>query len=785
MRIIGIGLGMIGLALINACGGSPSSSYGGSSSRGESSNSSASVGAPSANLAAGAQAFAQQCAGCHEVTEQKIVKEFDLAGLTQAISASMPLLNPSTCVADCATNVAAYIAQNNTFFGTNSSPPPSTGGFGEIVTPTGAIDPAPVVINRLNRAEYNNTVRDLLGTSTRPADKFPEDDFGYGFNNIAQVLSVSLTHTEQYFQAAEMLVEEALDSALLGGVQRFEARHQDGNHNAVVVGDKMELRSGGSRLQMTFRAGSAGMHRLLVRAGQQAAGDEDARMAVYLNSQRVRTVTVAAPDTAMSTYEFDLNLTVGSHFLEVEFVNDYWVQGVADRNLVVSWLEVHGQGGGIDLIPCDPALGRSCARQAIQRFALRAWRRPPTTVEVDRLTALFDTGVSIGGDFRSGMGQAMRAVLMSPHFLYRPELDSDLASASPRALNGFELASRLSYFLWSSMPDDTLLSLAQSGTLLDETVLRNQVRRMLDDPKAEALIENFGVQWLQFDRVAEADPVRDLFPTFTPELVSSMRQETRLFLRELFSTNAPIRDLLSANYSFVDAPLAEHYGIPGRFDDSFVRHTWTDGERRGIIGHASILTMTSHPGTTSPVRRGVWVLENLLCKAPPAPPPGVENIGEDPNQVGLTTRERFELHRDTSSVCFTCHFLMDPIGFGLENYNAIGQWRNFEDGRQVDPSGALPGGLQFRGPLELSGVLAESPELPLCVAEHVLTYALGRGVESTDGHTGTLGPDYPLVYSIYARTKDSGNRIRDIIEEVVVSPAFRLRRGANSQGGQL
>lgn len=785
MRIIVVGLGMLYLALVSACSDSPYSSPEQSNNQGASSSSSSSSGSNNADLTAGAQAFAMQCAHCHDVTDQNIVKEFDLAGLTQVISSDMPLLNPSTCVADCATNVAAYIAQNNPFFGTNTAPPPSTGGFGQIVTPSGPIDPAPVVINRLNRAEYNNTVRDLLGTATKPADKFPEDDFGYGFNNIAQVLSVSLTHTEQYFQAAELLVEEALDKALYGGTQYFEANQQNGNFNAVVMGDVMGLLSSGSRLQMPFRVNESGVHQLTIRAGQHAAGDEHALMAVYLNAQHIQTMEVPALDTAMDSYAMDLDLTAGSHFLEVEFVNDYWIEGVADRNLLIRWLEIQGQGAELELIPCNPALGSNCARQAIQRFALRAWRRPPTGAEVDRLMALYETGVSIGSDFRSGLGQAMRAVLLSPHFLYRPELDSDLADHSPKALNGYELASRLSYFLWSSMPDDTLLSLAQSGALLEENTLRTQVRRMLDDPKAAALVENFAVQWLQFDRVAEADPVRDLFPTFSPELVQSMRQETRLFLHELFNTNAPIRDLLSADYSYLDNRLAQHYGLSGGFDESFERHTWADGERRGIIGHASILTMTSHPGTTSPVRRGVWVLESLLCKAPPAPPPGVENIGEDPSQGGLTTRERFELHRDTSSVCFTCHFLMDPIGFGLENYNAIGQWRNFEGDLPVDPSGALPGGLQFRGPLELAGVLAQSPELPLCVAEHVLTYALGRGVEASAGHSDAPGPDYPLVYSIYERTKDSGNRIRDMIEEVVASPAFRMRRGANSQGSQL
>lgn len=735
----------------------------------------------------GAQSFATECAGCHQVDDQSLVKALDAEGLRLTIENAMPLLDPSRCTGACASDTAAYIMLNNPWFGqVTGGPDPgngSSGGLGDVAPAVGPVDAAPVAIHRLNRAQYNNTVRDLLGTRLTPADRFPEDDFGYGFNNIARVLSVSLTHTEQYFQAADLLVEDALDRALAGGRQHYEAEHLGGVH--VVPGeDRALLNRGGSILVLELEADAAGEHELQIRAGQQAGGPDDAIMAVQVDGVEIARRTVAAPEGAMQTYRIPLQLSMGPHTVEIEFINDYWVEGVADRNLAVDWVSLQGQDGAtLDLIPCDITTGAACARQFIREFGQRSWRRPLTSPEVERLAALYSEAAS--DSLRTGLDQVMRAMLLSPHFLYRPELDASVNSTRPRALNAWELASRLSYFLWSSLPDDTLFARAADGTLVNESVLRAEVRRMLDDERAAALVENFAVQWLKFDKVQEANPNLTRYPDFDAALVQSMRQESRLFLHEWIASNAPVSELLAADYSYIDARLAAHYGVSAPAGDTFVKHRWQGSERRGILGHAAILTATSHPSNTSPVLRGAWALEKLLCKAPPPPPPGVENLADDGDQEGLTTRQRFEMHRDSSTVCYSCHVLMDPIGFGLENFNAIGQWRTMENGEPVDASGALPGGTQFRGPLELSAILAESPELPLCVTQHLMTYALGRGVEALASDDGHEPPDYPAVYRIYENTAPNGHRIRDIIEEIVLSPAFRMRRGADTAGAQL
>ncbi len=745
---------------------------------------------PVGDAAVGALHFAAECAGCHTVSDANLVKNHNLTQLVQIIEVSMPLLDPSRCTGNCARDVAAYISQNNPHFSagasssSSSSGAPggstSSGGLGVVVPAQGAVDAAPVAVHRLNRTEYNNTVRDLFGTAKRPADRFPEDDFGYGFNNIAKVLSVSLTHVEQYYAAADELVEEVLDRALAGSRQQFEAETLGGTSVVAQTG-RMMLNRNGSAVMLNLNAAVGGAHQLQVRAGQQAGGSQEARLAVIVDGVEMLVLPITAPDTAMAIYTLPIELSPGPHDLEFEFTNDYWVEGVADRNLVIDWIAVESLAAGDGIFAaCDLASGTACLRQMVSEFGLRAWRRPLTTAEVDELVAL--PGVSAGENPRTALGQVLRALLLSSNFMFRAELDADLRSARAQPLNAYELASRLSYFLWSSMPDSRLFELAANGALLNDSTLRGEVRRMLEDPKADALVENFAVQWLKFDRVLEANPNLERFAGFDAALVASMRQESRLFIKDWLRKNASVSELVTADYSYIDGRLAQHYGVPGISGNQFTRHTWSEGQRRGIIGHASVLTATSHPSNTSPVRRGVWALENLLCKAPPPPPPGVENIADDGSLEGLTTRERFELHRDTSTVCYSCHVMMDPIGFGLENFDAIGRWRDYEGDSPVNPMGTLPGGLSFEGPLELGQIMAESPELPLCVAKHLATYALGRGVDAFAVESGQQAADYPLVYHIYQRTAAGGHRIRDMIEELVVSPAFRMRRGAESEG---
>ncbi len=640
------------------------------------------------------------------------------------------------------------------------------------------IDVARVTLHRLNRAEYNNTVRDLLGDTTRPADNFPDDDFGYGFNNIADVLSLSPLHLELYQSTAEALV----DAALAGGpvtsqTQRFEAETV-GSTVGAAGADHWNLYSTGEiATVVTFE--SDGDYTFRVRARQSQAGPDDAMMSVTLNGQPLETFTVT-PET-MTTFEVSAEVNAGAHQVGVTFENDFYDPAAgADRNLYVDWFEVEGPtgvaaapetGARASIMTCTPADSSEaeCASQILSQFARRAWRRPVEQDELTRLVAFVDLAKSEGDDFETGIRLALQAILVSPNFIFRVELDPDPNSDEPHPLTQYELASRLSYFLWSSMPDDELLDLAEAGQLADEATLRQQVTRMLDDPKSAALIDNFATQWLFIDVIRDHEPDYAEFPTFDDELRASMRTETRMFIAELFETNADIRDLLLARFSFIDARLAQHYEVPAPANDGFQRVTFQGDGRRGLLSHGGLLTSLSFPTRTSPVKRGAWVLGNLLCAEPPAPPPGVENLPTSTTE-GKTLREQMEAHA-TDPSCSSCHRLMDPIGFGMENYDGIGAWRDQDNGAPVDSSGKLPDGTEFNGAAELADIIADMESYPSCVTEKTLTYALGRGVHYWDE---------PQIDLILERLGESFG-FRDLISEIVVSPAFRMRRGGELQ----
>lgn len=782
---------------IVSCGGGGDSSDSGSNSSSSSSSGGTNVGG---DLAVGKALYEEGCEECHGADGKGLwdidASDETLASLTEYIRDNMPppLLSagPEACDAACAADTAAYIFSWSTGVGPSPTPTPVSN---EPIPPEDSIDAAPVTISRLNRSEYNNTVRDLFGTSMKPADTFPEDDFGFGFNNISSVLSVSLLHLEQYDQAAQALAEEALGEAESVGESSviFEAETLTATAGAAS-GESWNLWSNGV-LAVPVNISHSGSYEITVRAGQTAAGTEDARMEINVDNANLQGFDVSASSSNMDAYSFTTPLTAGAVDLGVEFTNDFYdetVEPAEDRNLLIDWIEVRGPIGAVsqadginrDVIACDPAQSDDllgCATDTITSFGAKAWRRPLTTTEITTLTGIYQYAENETGSFHEAMKQTLRAILLSPNFIFRPEMDASPTSATPQALNAYELASRLSYFLWSSMPDEELFDLAADGTLTQEAVLRAQVQRMLADEKAQTLVENFAVQWLQFDRVLEANPDTSLYPGFNSALVDAMRQETRLFVEELIETNAPISQIFNANYTYLNSTLANHYGVAGVSGNELQRHVWADSSRKGIFGHASVLTATSHPARTSPVKRGVWVLKALLCDEPPPPPPGVENIETTAPGDGLSTRERFELHRNRDTICFACHSVMDPIGFGLENFNPVGQWRISDNGVSIDPSGSLPDGSSFNSASEMAGTLADSYRLPMCFAQHLTTYALGRGVKALTRESEN--PDYPLIYDIYQKTEANGHRIKDIIEEIVVSDAFRMRRGADSAGG--
>jgi hypothetical protein len=420
----------------------------------------------------------------------------------------------------------------------------------------------------------------------------------------------------------------------------------------------------------------------------------------------------------------------------------------------------------------------------LTRFATRAYRRPATKAEVDRLVKLASSAGERGESWEAGIQLAFQAVLVSPKFLFRVELDDRPDSAEPHPIDEYQLASRLSYFLWSSMPDEELLSLAGKKALAAN--LDAQVRRMLKDPKADALVENFALQWLQLRRLKtfSADP--KLFPNFTEELRSAMLKETELFFAAVVREDRSILDLIDADFTFLNEPLARHYGIadtagnwmgqkatrpggrPLRGQD-FVRVSLPHKLRGGLLTQASVLTVTSNPTRTSPVKRGRWVLEQLLGTPPPPPPPDVPELAEGEKAV-LTgsLRQRMEQHR-AKAACAACHARMDPLGFAFENYNAIGAWRDRDGAFPVDSSGVLPDGSSFKGPAELKGILKEKKDLfARCLSEKLLTYALGRGPEPYDR---------PALDKIQTALEADGHRFSTLVIEITRCFPFRMRRG--------
>lgn len=513
-----------------------------------------------------------------------------------------------------------------------------------------APDPGRVTVRRLNRMEYNNTVRDLLGVETQPSDAFPPDDTGYGFDTIGDVLTLSPLLAEKYLDAAEAIAQEAV--------------------------------------------------------AREAA--------IY--------------DTSMSMHR---KLLVCNHARE--------------------------------------AHNERCADRIIRDLTPRAYRRPVTRAELDQIRAFYQLAIDNGDTFYEGIELVTQALLVSPHFLFR--IEEEQAPDAPEReyrVNNYEYASRLSYFLWSSMPDAELMACAQDGTIWNPRTLRDQIRRMLRDPRAASLAESFGGQWLEIRNLAVVDPDPDRFPEFTDGLRQAMAEETNLFFGSIIAEDRSVLDFINADYTYVNEPLAELYGIDGIVGPGFQRVTVNPDERGGILGQASVLTVTSFPARTSPVLRGVWVLDKILAAEPPPPPPDIPSLEDAQVDPTATFREKLEAHRENAS-CASCHDRIDPLGFGLENYGPIGGWRTDADGKPVDSSGVLPDGRVFTGPGELKKILLErKTDFARCLTEKMLTYGLGRGLEDYDA---------PAVAAIVGELEKSDYRFSALIYEIVRSLPFKKQRG--------
>jgi hypothetical protein len=650
-------------------------------------------------------------------------------------------------------------------------------------------DPGRVTIRRLNRAEYNNTVRDLLGVAARPADDFPSDDVGYGFDNIGDVLSLPPLLMEKYLDAAEKIAGEAIvvtdpskpkvREFSRNDLKRSKAAQPQGEDGIIIVsvGDVVAA--------MDFP--KSGESLLRTRASETPGGNEHAKMEYRLDGKVLTTFDVAARDSAPQTCEFKFKVTRGRHELSMAFLNDFYDEKAKDksqrdRNLIIRDIEIVGP---IDVEPTDlPAAHKQllavlpsaektvaqAARENLTPFLRRAFRRPTTDAEIDKYIGFVEQAVKNGEPFAFGMQVAVTAVLVSPHFLYRIETDKKPDDPTDmHALNDYELASRLSYFLWSSMPDDQLLTLAGQGDLHKDAILDDQVRRMLKDPKSQALVDSFAEQWLQLRILNEITPDPGKFPEFSVELREDMKQETRKFFETIMREDRSILEFLDAEYTFANERLAKHYGFDEIKGAEFQRVELKGRKRAGLLTQASILTLTSNPDRTSPVKRGKWIMEVLLDKPPPPPPPNVPELAETAKAAPeATLRQQLEIHRQNAT-CNSCHRVM---GFGMENFDAIGRWRELDNGKPLDTTGELPGGSHFNGPVELAGVLrGKQCEFGECLAEKMLTYALGRGLEFYD----RCATD-----KIVNALKEQKFQFSVLVTEIAKSDPFRMRRGEAS-----
>ena len=554
---------------------------------------------------------------------------------------------------------------------------------------------------------------------------------------------------------------------------------------------------------------------LRAQAYAQQAGSEPARMELRLDGQLLKTFDVLAPATMQPiakqrvfshsllvprpyVYEVRTKVPAGAHRLSAAFVNDYADPSaenpnLRDRNLIIQHLEVSDLAGPVMIPPKPEPIARLfagaaqpraaakpeddtvAAREIIEGFTRRAWRRSVVAGEVDRLMRLYANARADGENFEAGVKLAMKAVLVSPHFLFIGETPVAVAATASapvgskpgsQLIDEFALASRLAYYLWSSMPDDELLALAERGEL--RANLAAQTRRLLASPKAHALVENFAGQWLQIRSLETFAPDRKLFPDFDPVLRAAMQKETELFFEHVMRADRSVFDFLTGDYTFVNARLAKFYGIPGITGDEFQKVSLAGTPRRGVLTHAGVLTLTSNPTRTSPVKRGKWVLENLLGTPPPPPPPNIPELDDKSRQLAGTLRQQLEQHRANPN-CASCHARMDPIGFGLENFNAIGAWRDREGDAPVDAAGTLASGDKFANAVELGTLLAEKRrwEYTHSMAERMLTYALGRGTEYYDR---------PVLDKIADRLEQGGDKFSALVLAVVDSFPFQNRR---------
>ena len=668
------------------------------------------------------------------------------------------------------------------------------------------------VFHRLNRTEYQNAVRDLLALDVDVASLLPGDDQSYGFDNIAGVLKVSPTLLERYMLAAREISRLAVgapDTPPTAETFRIRSDLSQYDHiDGLPFGTR-----GGASIAYTFPLDAEYVLtiKLLDLFDATAALKDPHELELSIDGERVQLFSVGGDAGGGRTvayrfnedvgYEARVPLKAGPAVVTAAFVKR---TSALSETVREPFARPHGEGDfllhvpyvgtltisgpfnatGVEDTPsrrrifvCDPSAAidgdeEDCARHIVSTLARRAYRRPVVVRDVESLLAFYDEQRAQGGGFEAGIEKALRALLVSPEFLFRVESDpTDLAANTAYTLGSLELASRLSFFLWSSIPDDELLNVAAARRLTDPAVLEQQVRRMLADPRATALAKNFAGQWLLLRNVEGVLPDDKIFPNFGESLRQDFTRETELFFDSILRDDRSVIDLLTADHTFLNERLAKHYGVRNVYGSDFRRVIVTDDNRRGLLGHGSLLTVTSFANRTSPVGRGKWILENILGTPPPPPPPDVPPLVEATTEEGrvLSMRERMVRHR-VNPVCASCHARMDPLGFALENYDAVGRWRTHESGLPIDNTAELLDGTTFAGPAGLRAMLVDNPEqFATTVTEKLLTYALGRGLEYSDA---------PAVRAIVRGAADVDYSLQSLIVGIAQSTPFRMRQSA-------
>jgi hypothetical protein len=671
--------------------------------------------------------------------------------------------------------------------------------------------PAPG-LHRLNRTEYTNAIRDLLALNVDATKFLPPDDSSHGFDNMAGTLTTSPALMEAYLSAAGRISRLALGTETAPTLAVFDVPH-DTSQNTHVEGLPFGTR-GGMLIEHEFPADGEYVFTVKGMTGYftRVLGNvSDEKLEVTVDGERVYLYDW---DSEIGNQEGNggrtpaIPITAGFHKIGVTFIA---TSDLPDTGLNKSFVRTMNSPGSISGYTFYPHVGQvfiegpfngrlatntqsrdrifecypetsdaetACAERIISTLTGKAFRRPTTEDDVAMLMSFFDEGREAGGSFDYGIEAALQRILADPEFIYRSEIEpDDVEPGSPYRISDLELASRLSFFLWSSIPDEALVQLGAEGRLSDPEVLEAQVERMIADPRSEAFIENFTGQWLNVRGIAASEPVVEMFPNFDSTLRDAYRREIELFFGSIIQEDRSLLDLLTADYTFVNERLAKHYGIPGVYGSQFRRVDLGPelSVRRGLMGKGALLTITSQGARTSPVKRGKWFLETFLGVSPPEPPPGVEtDLTPREGDAPQSLRARMEAHQVNPN-CASCHRLFEPLGYAMENFDAVGQWRTMDAGSPIDPTGFTNDGIPLEGVHSLRDYMVQNgDQFAQVVAEKLLTYAIGRGLEYED---------MPMLRSITDNIAEDDYRFTPLLMAVIESPAFTMNMKSAASGG--